>query len=243
MSRDIWTVARKELMELWNEGGRWSRVYKVLAVLIFGVFLPVEMGPSWIESPLVPLMWSWVPMFMVVQVVTDGFAGERERHTLETLLASRLSDGAILMGKLLAGVLYGAVFVLAFLILGTLTVNVAFGNGELLMYPPDVLAGLLLVMALTIGLVCGAGVLVSLRAAGVKQAQQALLISITVVFVPLSLIPLVLPEAVRNAFFDAVLHARGTDLMFALAAILVVVDGLLLLGARLRFRRARMLLD
>ena len=137
MSRDIWTVARKELMELWNEGGRWSRVYKVLAVLIFGVFLPVEMGPSWIESPLVPLMWSWVPMFMVVQVVTDGFAGERERHTLETLLASRLSDGAILMGKLLAGVLYGAVFVLAFLILGTLTVNVAFGNGELLMYPPD----------------------------------------------------------------------------------------------------------
>lgn len=243
MSRDIWTVARKELMELWNEGGRWSRVHKLLAVLIFGIFLPVQMGRSWIESPLMPLMWSWVPMFMVIQVVTDGFAGERERHTLETLLASRLSDGAILLGKLLAAALYGGVFILAFLILGTLTVNIAFGNGELLMYPPDVLAGLLLVMALTIGLVCGAGVLVSLRAAGMKQAQQGLMFALVAVVVPLSLIPLLLPGDSRNAFFDGLLHARGTDLMFGLAVILVVVDSLLLLAARARFRRSRMLLD
>ena len=243
MSSDIWTVARKELMELWNEGGRWSRVSKLVSILIFGIFLPVQMGRAWVESPLMPLMWSWVPMFMVVQVVTDGFAGERERHTLETLLASRLSDGAILGGKLLAAALYGGVFVLAFLILGTLTVNVAFGGGELLMYPPDVLAGLLLVMALTIGLVCGAGVLVSLRAAGMKQAQQGLMFAIVAVVVPIGIIPMLLPEALRNAFFDGLLHARGTDLMFGLAAILVVVDGLLLLWARARFRRARMLLD
>lgn len=243
MSGDIWTVARKELLELWNEGGRWSRVSKLVAVLIFGIFLPLQMGRAWIESPLIPLMWSWVPMFMAVQVVTDGFAGERERHTLETLLASRLSDGAILLGKLLAGALYGAVFMLAFLILGTLTVNVAFGGGELLMYSPDVLAGLLLVMVLTIGLVCGAGVLVSLRAAGVKQAQQGLLFAIMAVVMPIGIIPLLLPGEMRQAFFEWMLNARGTDLMFGLAAILVVVDSLLLLGARARFRRARMLLD
>jgi ABC-2 type transport system permease protein len=31
----------------------------------------------------------------------DAIAGERERHTLETLLASRISDRAILLGKVI----------------------------------------------------------------------------------------------------------------------------------------------
>ena len=41
---------------------------------------------------------------MVSSLVADSFAGERERHTLETLLASRLPDRAILAGKLLVPV-------------------------------------------------------------------------------------------------------------------------------------------
>jgi ABC-2 type transport system permease protein len=200
------------------------------------------MGRAWVESPMIPLMWSWVPMFMVVQVVTDAFAGERERHTLETLLASRLPDGAILLGKLLAAAVYGGVFILAFFVLGTITVNVAFGQGTLLIYPPDVLAGLLLVMGLGVGLVCGAGVLVSMRAAGLRQAQQVLMIAICAVTIPLGLISLLLPENLRNAFFEALLHARGVDLMVGVSGVLLVLDVLLLLGARARFRRARLIL-
>src|SRR5258705_13563545 len=46
--------------------------------------------------------------FMILQsIIVDSFAGERERHTLETLLASRLSDRAILLGKFGAAVPYG----------------------------------------------------------------------------------------------------------------------------------------
>lgn len=243
MIRDIWTVARKELMELWQEGGRSARLSKLFALLVFGIFLPWQMGRAWIESPLVPLAWSWVPMFMTVQVVADGFAGERERHTLETLLASRLSDSAILFGKLLAAAVYGSVFVLAFFVLGTVTVNVLFAEGALLLYPLDTLLGLLLVMILSILLVCGAGVLVAIRAKGMKQAQQVLLLAITAVIMPLSILPMLLPEAARQAFFGAVLNMRGTTLMFALAAALLGVDGLLLWAAKARFRRARMILD
>lgn len=243
MIEDIWTVARKELMEVWNEGGRWARVHKLLAVLVFGVFLPLQTGQAWIESPMMVLLWSWAPMFLVVQVVADAFAGERERHTLETLLASRLPDTAILLGKLLAAVVYDGVFILAFLMLGIVTVNVAFGQGTLLIYPLDVLTGLVLVMMLGIGLVCGAGVLVSLRASGMRQAQQALLIAISAVVIPVSLVSLLLPEDLRNAFFEFILHARGVDLMFGVAIVLVVLDALLLVAAMARFRRARMILD
>ena len=37
------------------------------------------------------VMWMWFSLLLVINVVADSFAGERERHTLETLLASRLS--------------------------------------------------------------------------------------------------------------------------------------------------------
>ena len=37
-------------------------------------------------------------------MIADGIPGERERHTLETLLASRLSDRSILLGKVMAAV-------------------------------------------------------------------------------------------------------------------------------------------
>ena len=55
--------------------------------------------------------------------VADSFAGERERHTLETLLASRLPDRAILFGKVLAAVGYGWVLVMLMLVLSLVTVN------------------------------------------------------------------------------------------------------------------------
>jgi ABC-2 type transport system permease protein len=243
MMRDIWTVARKELIETWNEGGRWARANKAFSILIFGIFLPWQMGRSWVESPLMPLMWSWVPMIITAQVVTDAFAGERERHTLETLLASRLSDDAILLGKLLAGLLYGLVFILSFMFLGTLTVNIVFAEGELLFYSVEALIGLLVVMILAAGLICGVGVLVSLRARGMKQALQGLMVAIVVAVTPLSLIPLLLPEDIRGAFFRAFLSAEGIDLMVVLGVVLLVVDSLVLLAARARFRRAKMLLD
>jgi ABC-type Na+ efflux pump permease subunit len=40
-------------------------------------------------------------------MITDSIAGERERQTLETLLASRLPDRAILLGKVAAITLLG----------------------------------------------------------------------------------------------------------------------------------------
>ncbi len=65
----------------------------------------------------------------------DSFAGERERHTLETLLASRLPDHAILSGKLLVCVLYSFIMTIIFIVLCLAVVNIAYWNGQLLMYP------------------------------------------------------------------------------------------------------------
>jgi len=73
-------------------------------------------------------MWAWVPLFLVMGVIAYSFAGDRERHTLETLLASRLSNRAILLGKIAAAVGYALRVTLLSLAAGLVTVNVAHGR-------------------------------------------------------------------------------------------------------------------
>lgn len=86
MTADILTMMWKEWKEILNWGGRRGRLGIVLFVVVFGVALPWQMGRAWIASPIALAYWAWVPLFMVTTVTADAFAGERERHTLETLL-------------------------------------------------------------------------------------------------------------------------------------------------------------
>jgi ABC-type transport system involved in cytochrome c biogenesis ATPase subunit len=97
-------VAWKEWRELIGQRGLSGKQGIVLFSVTFGILLALTNGRAWITSPAIALAWSWVPMFLVMTVIADAFAGERERHTLETLLASRLSDGAILFGKMGAAI-------------------------------------------------------------------------------------------------------------------------------------------
>jgi ABC-2 type transport system permease protein len=127
-----------------------------------------------VESPLSLLMWAWVPPFLVISVVADAFAGERERHTLETMLASRLPDRAILLGKIAGAVSYGWGISMACLALGLISLNVADENPELLLYPPLVAGGIVVTTFLTASITAALGVLLSLRAATVRQVQQVM---------------------------------------------------------------------
>jgi hypothetical protein len=78
---DIATLVWKEWKENIIQGGVKSVFTMVVSVGIFGVFLPLMFGPTLVESPTTILLWSWFPLFYIVQIITDAFAGERERHT------------------------------------------------------------------------------------------------------------------------------------------------------------------
>jgi ABC-2 type transport system permease protein len=96
---DIKTILWKEFRELFQarQGlfGRGGWISIAITVGLLGVLIPVQAGEGWVSNPLHMVWWVWVPFLMVTYIVTDTFAGERERHTLETLLASRLSDKTI----------------------------------------------------------------------------------------------------------------------------------------------------
>jgi ABC-2 type transport system permease protein len=171
---DAIAIAWKEWREVFGQRGMRGKQGIALFVVGFGIVLPLENGPAWITSPAVALAWSWVPMFLVTTVIADAFAGERERHTLETLLASRLPDRAILFGKIGAAIGYAGLMTVVSLLLGLVAVNLANRHGGLLLYSLPILLAMCVMGLLGAVFIAAVGVLISLRAATVRQAQQTL---------------------------------------------------------------------
>jgi ABC-2 type transport system permease protein len=242
---DVLTVAWKEWRELLQVGGshRGGRLSLVILLAVFGVFLPLQSGAEWVQSPATVFYWGWVPLMLVGSAVADSFAGERERHTLETLLASRLPDRAILLGKMLAAITYGWGLVMVMLALGLVTLNVAAPSGPFLVYPWRFAVGAPLLALLGAGLAATAGVLVSLRAQTVRQAAQTLNVGILLlIFIPV-LGMRALPDAWQSRIGAWAMAAGIDGLLWVAAALLAVLDMALLVAAFARFRRARLVLD
>lgn len=238
---DAGAVAWKEWRELLGERGLRGKQGILVFVAAFGIVLPLMNGPRWITSPVNALTWSWVPMFLVTTVIADAFAGERERHTLETLLASRLSERAILFGKIGAAIGYAGTQTAASLILGLVAVNLANPRGGLLLYPLPVVVAICVLGLLGAVFVAAVGVMISLRAATVRQAQQTLGAAIIVL--------LILPMAVAHLVPSAWTHDMMASAVSAaqLAVVGVAAFAALDVGvvalAILRFRRARLIAE
>jgi ABC-2 type transport system permease protein len=245
MIADIFTVAAKEIKELpyLRKDKSRTNLFSLLIFLgLFGILLPWQTGRAWVTSPLNMLSWAWLPFMMVGTTMVDSFAGERERHTLETLLASRLSDRVILFGKILAGIVYGVVITLGCVLIGLGTINLLYGQGSLLVYPAPIAVGIVAEVLLVSTLASGLGVLVSLRAASVRQAQQTFTIAYFVLFIPILVFPM-LPSSVTQKIVDFLAGTSITSMVIGAGVAVAVLDAILILAAMARFKRARLILD
>lgn len=244
MIQDILTIVRKEAKELFSQRVRFrgGLIGMLIFIGVFGIFLPLQSGRAWVESPVNVIYWAWIPFLMVSSVVADTFAGERERHTLETLLASRLSDRAILFGKLTSAILYGWGLTMICMLLGLVTINLAHGRGELLLYPTWIFLGITVLSWLISGLAAGVGIFISLRAATVRQAQQTFSIVFYLFFIPIFLLPL-LPEDWKLWMITFVSGLDVKRMVFYVILFLLLVDAILISAAIQRFKRNRLILD
>ncbi len=244
MITDILTVAWKELREMLVQGdprGR-SKMSLILLVVIFGIVLPLQNGRDWIDSPISILVWGWMPFLWVSGIVADSFAGERERHTLKSLLSTRLSDRAILFGKLLAALLYGCILTWIILLVSLITVNAAYARGELLLFPLPLSIGAVVFTILVSGLAASIGVLVSLRAGSVRQAQQLMSVGMLVLFIPLMLVQF-LPSAMRQSLIQGAYHINLAQAVVWVAFGLLILDGILTAIGMYLFQRSKLILD
>ena len=242
---DMATIIWKETREMFHQGGRLKGGWLGMVVFIgvFGIFMPLQSGRAWVESPVGLVFWGWIPFLLVSSVIADSFAGERERHTLETLLASRLSDKAILFGKLAAAISYGWGFTMLSMLLSLVTINIVHGRGELLLYPLPIGVGIVLISFLIAWLASGVGTLISLRAATVRQAQQTFSFAFFALFIPMMLIP-ILPDELKLRLAEWLAAAPDINIILLLIGVILFFLNLALLGLALRrFQRAQLILD
>ncbi len=246
MIEDLLTVMWKEYKELLSQrGGVRTGFIPLLVVPIFllGIFLPLQAGRGWVESPTMLLTWMWLSIFLVTSMVADSSAGERERHTLETLLASRLSDRAILLGKICATVGYGWGLTLASMLVGLVTVNLVYGAGGLLLYSGEVAFAGVILSILAAMLVASIGVLVSLRAPTVRHAQQTLSIGFMIMWFGAIFGAQAVPAEWRARLASSLAVLSGTNMILVAMALLSLFDIGTLLIVVSRFKRARLILD
>lgn len=233
---DIRTIIWKEAKDLLFQGGWKALIRPVLLIGILGVYIPLQTGLQWLElSPIGMLVVLWIPFFVLITFMGDVIAGERERHTLETLLASRISDRAILLGKVIATVLYAWGMALVGLLIGLILVNVVKGHGSWVFYHPlDVFLEVLVLSLLSNILGASAGALISLHSATARQAQQILGIGTLLFLFGGVLVLQILPAS----FVSSLSYSQ-----FLLLAIAVIAGlDVILLGASLAsFRRSRLI--
>ncbi len=238
--KDITTMIWKEIKELFSQGGLMGNLIPLIFLTMGGVVYPLISWSSWVQlgSLTIPLI-----LFLTYQRIvasgTDSFAGERERHTLETLLASRMPDRAILLGKVGTLVGYGWGMNFSQLLLGWLAINIVHWQGHLVFYPFD-----LLLLTFALGLVvnilaASAGVLVSLRSATARQAQQILTVGGLVAMFGITFGLLELTSSLLPSL-GIVLSV--TQLLALLLGLLVVIDIIVLALSLARFQRSRLML-
>jgi ABC-2 type transport system permease protein len=244
MLTDILTIIEKELRELlFQRGqGRSTTLRLLIFVGVFGILMPLQSGVESVTSPVSLAFWAWIPYLLVSGVTADTFAGERERHTLETLLASRLSDRAILLGKLAAVVIYGWGLTLVTILLSLVTVNFADWQGTLTLYPPALFAVILAVSLLIAVFSAGLGIAISLHAATARAAQQTMGILMFVLLIPLFALSF-LPRALLASLDLFISELSLPQLAGCFTTALFLVDTGLIAYALAQFKRSKLIID
>ncbi len=245
-AHDVTTVMVKEMRELVDSltgGSRAQLIAMAVIGIFFGVVAPLRQGAAWYTDATAPFSYAFIGMVLLMQPIADVFAGERERHTLETLLATRLDDSSILVGKLL-GVLAPAWLATAFVYLvAIVATNVQFGHGHLLLPPLWSAAATLATIVLVPGLLAAIGINASMRANTVRKAAQMLgLFVMALVFVPM-IASRILPRGWLTSLMVALETHTPAQVGLAIGAGLLVLDLGIVALALARFRRGRLALD
>jgi len=228
-------VARRELRDSLSD---W-RIIAPVALLTFlfpwVVMYSTQFGIGYAErydsdlvlSRLIPfatMVVGFFPVSFSLVIALESFVGEKERNTLESLLSTPITDGALYVGKLLAALtlpLLGSLLAIAIFCLGLPRVT-----GQHV--PLDLLGQMVvLTLTLTLGMVAGA-VVVSSTTTSVRAAN--LLSSF-----------IVMPAMLMVSFQTFVILMEGRAALWCIAAAQALADlGLIRMGVRL-FNREELL--
>jgi ABC-2 type transport system permease protein len=182
-------------------------------------------------------IYFFAPFFLIIPLMassvisSDSFAGEKERKTIEALLATPITDGELFLGKMLVSFIPSMIVtIISFAVYTTVFDVMAYGifNGMLLLPNIDWIL-LIFGLAPTVALASiGLTVMVSAKVKGFREAQQ---ISV-VLLIPV--LALIFGQATGAIIF-------GPMVILALVGLFVLIDfAVFRVGVKL-FRREEIL--
>jgi len=245
MIADLRTMFWKEWRSLVRGKARRQALLTGGILAIWSVWFPIQMGGrDWVSDPIpMGILGIVMPMMLVGVAIPDAIAGERERRTLGTLLASRLSDRAILYGKLGFAVAIG--WLAAPIVLGVslIVANLVTLDAAPLFFDLDVLVGVLVLGFLCAVLTGAVGIFVGLRSETVQEAQQLTLLGVLTpgMLVGVGATALLANREFAHSMLDFLGSPQAKLLALGVMGVLLVVDLILVAAADRRFRRGRLL--
>jgi ABC-2 type transport system permease protein len=253
MFNEIKAVALKEWLEFINQRGsvKATVLNTLLILVVTAIVFPTNIKNN--DSEVISWIFNWcfLPSMLVLGMIPDSFAGERERHTLPTLLASGLSDSAIVLGKISVVVIYAWAFAIFFRLIVIAKVIILSNSKDLTFYHWNFfIIGIVASLLIAI-LTASQGILVSLNAVSVKQAYLdsflrffvfTLLLSLSFTIV-LATIVFLVPEQIRNSLRIFVFSINSTMAISTMLFIFAVLDTLSIVYVLWRFQRSKLILD
>jgi ABC-2 type transport system permease protein len=235
---DLWTMVWKETKDIILQKGTQAWIRPLLVIAILGIVFPWQLGLRWLElSPIMLVLNLYIPFLQIINVIGDAIAGERERHTLETLLASRISDRAILLGKIIVTIGFAWGMTLISLLIGLMVANLTGGQGTFVFYAPlNQFLEMVVLCLLVYLLAASAGVLISQHSTTVRQAQQTLSLSTIVLFVGSIL-------ALKAVPASTIASLSYNQVLLVGLVVVAVLDAILLGISLSSFRRSRLILS
>ena len=209
-----------------------SDYQKLLAMLPVpaGKYNQDQMNLGLVLNKIMPAFFLMIPVMASSVMAASSFVGEKEKHTLETLLYSPLSLKQLFQSKILAGFSVGMMvsYISFAAMMLVLELEMFFLTGNMLM--PDISwLIILLLIAPAISLVAIAvTVRGSAKAQTIEEAQQR------AVFLIFPILALVIGQ-----FTGVILVNPG--LLLGLGIILAVIDVLLMKGAARKFTYEKLL--
>lgn len=245
MNADIMTIMWKESKGLFKQGKSRSKSILVLLtpVLMFGIILPIQFREEWLDMGWSLAIALFTPLILIAPTICESFAGERERHTLETLLASRLPDRAILFGKMIVSIAYGWGMTVFLLLMSLVIVNLLMWAGKFQFYQMNIFLADIGLSLLFSGLMATLGILISLRSATVQSAQQVLMMALVIPIFGLQAVVFLLPTFIPMENIREFLGRFDYDqILLIFLGVLLLADIGLMMAAMSRFKRSRLIL-
>jgi len=239
--RKEWEDIKSTLLSYHNlQAGIWPIL---LFCVAFGIYEPVKKGIEWMQSPIMVFSLSVLVPFIVIGFISPySFVGERKRGTLEPLLATPVSDQAILFGKIGIAALYGWGISFVSMLLGLF--SPFFSTGRFLLYPLGMAIPTLLLSLFFSLLVAIIGANSSLYAKTLLEAQNNLGMALFIpVVLPAFFVGPFMPEAWKIIIIQVVSQLGTTNLLLIFMVLMFIVDNVSILITLRRFHRKLLIFE